>query len=193
MDLNETIRLCQLGDKEAFRTLFESVEKKAMSTAYLISGHRGIAEDILQESYIKCFREIKKLKNPRAFNVWFYRILVRTGWDLSKKYSRVIPMNPEDISICIGSDDTNSIDYMLDMSSEYETLKSAIDGLSHKLRETVILYYYNELSIDEISNVQGVLAATVKTRLFYARNKLKKIMEESEKCNTLDVEYIGGE
>jgi hypothetical protein len=93
MDIQDTIKRCQCGEKEAFQELFKSIEKQALATAYLISGNRGIAEDILQEAYIKSFKEIKKLKNPQVFKIWFYRILVRTGWEMSKKQSSLIPMD----------------------------------------------------------------------------------------------------
>ena len=86
--MQDTIRRCKLGDKEAFQELLQIIEKKALATAYFLSGKRGIAEDILQETYMKCFMEIDKLKDPEAFKVWFFRILVRTGWKMSKKQSK---------------------------------------------------------------------------------------------------------
>ena len=69
MDIHEIVKRCQLGEKEAFRELLQTVEKKALATAYLLSGNRGIAEDILQETYMKCFVEINKLQEPQAFKV----------------------------------------------------------------------------------------------------------------------------
>lgn len=174
VDLKETIRLCQLEDKEAFKSLFSSIEKKALATAYFISGNRGIAEDILQEAYIKCFKEIKKLKNPEAFNVWFYRILVRTGWKMVKKYSSIIPVNSSIPSQDSIYDDKQNIDNIMDESEMRYTVQKAIDHLSHKLKIVVILYYFNDMTISEISKVQGCPKATVKSRLFYARNILKK-------------------
>lgn len=174
MDLKETIRLCQLEDKEAFKDLFNSIEKKALATAYLISGTRGIAEDILQEAYIKCFKEIKKLKSPEAFNVWFYRILVRTGWKMTKKYSSIIPVSDSIASDDSIYDDKQNIDNIIDESEMRYTVQKAIDNLSHKLKIVVILYYFNDMTISEISKVQGCPKATVKSRLFYARNILKK-------------------
>lgn len=174
MDLKETIRLCQLEDKEAFKKLFSFVEKKALATAYFISGNRGIAEDILQEAYIKCFKEIKKLKNPEAFNVWFYRILVRTGWKMVKKYSSNIPVSSSITSEDSIYDDKQNIDNIMDESEMRHTVQKAINKLSHKLKIVVILYYFNDMTISEISKVQGCPKATVKSRLFYARNTLKK-------------------
>lgn len=189
MNLKETIRHCQLGNKDEFRNLFLSIEKKALSTAYLISGNRGIAEDILQEAYIKCFKEIKNLKNPEAFNIWFYRILVRTGWDMTKRYSVIIPMDPADINKGTTEDKNNNIDFLMDRYDTQITVKKAIDNLSYKLKETIVLFYFNELSVEEISRVQGCLKSTVKSRLFYARSKLKKELNSYVEADM--VQYYG--
>lgn len=172
MDLKDTVRRCQAGEKEAFRTLYQAVEKKALATAYLLSGNKGIAEDILQETYIKSFMEIKNLREPDAYKLWFYRTLVRTGWELSKKYSNLIPTGAvlEDETAYKNPDMENMID-------SYETrqmVQNAVNGLSKNLKTTIILFYYNCMTIKEISKIQGCLPATVKSRLFYARTILKK-------------------
>ncbi|SFB02286.1 RNA polymerase sigma factor [Clostridium frigidicarnis] len=177
MDIQETIKRCQQGEKEAFQELLQTVEKKALATAYFLSGNRGIAEDILQETYMKCFMEINKLKDPRAFNTWFFKILVRTGWKMSKKQSILIPMEitsqNEDLFCDVNQGRKNAID-------TYETkhiMQNAINNLSKNLKTVVILYYYNDMSIEEISKVTGCFKATVKSRLFYARAALKKQLE----------------
>ena len=63
MDLNNIIKRCQSGEKDAFEELLKSVEKKAFATAYFISGNKDLAKDIVQETYLKCFININTLKN----------------------------------------------------------------------------------------------------------------------------------
>ncbi|NRY03379.1 DNA-directed RNA polymerase specialized sigma24 family protein [Clostridium beijerinckii] len=92
MEIEEMVTRCKLGEKEAFRELLKTVEKKALATAYFLSGNRGIAEDILQETYMKCFMEINKLQEPQAFKVWFFKILMRTGWKMTKKQSELVAL-----------------------------------------------------------------------------------------------------
>lgn len=174
MDLEQTIERCQSGEKEAFRELLQSVEKKALATAYLLSGSRGIAEDILQEAYIKVFRKINMLREPQTFNIWFFRILVRTGWEMTQKYSSIIPVDfTSDEGLLIN----NAINTDNNTFEAYETqseVQNAINKLSNNLKTVIILYYYNDMSIEEISKVLNCLKATVKSRLFYARTVLKK-------------------
>ncbi|KFX56954.1 sigma-70 family RNA polymerase sigma factor [Clostridium botulinum] len=174
MDMQDTIRRCKLGEKEAFRELLQTVEKKALSTAYFLSGKRGIAEDILQETYMKCFMEIDKLKDPEAFKVWFFRILVRTGWKMSKKQSMLVPTDITSENEALFYNEKQNEENIIDTYEIKHIVKSAINNLSENLKTVVILYYFNDMSIEEISKVTGCFKATVKSRLFYARGALKK-------------------
>ncbi|MBZ9692643.1 sigma-70 family RNA polymerase sigma factor [Clostridium sp. M14] len=172
--MQDTIRRCKLGEKEAFQELLQTVEKKALATAYFLSGKRGIAEDILQETYMKCFMEIYKLKDPEAFKVWFFRILVRTGWKMSKKQSMLVPTDITSENEALFYNEKQNEENIIDTYETKHIVKSAINNLSENLKTVVILYYFNDMSIEEISKVTGCFKATVKSRLFYARGALKK-------------------
>nr|WP_252236780.1 sigma-70 family RNA polymerase sigma factor [Clostridium sp. CH2] len=172
--MQDTIIRCKLGEKEAFQELLQIVEKKALATAYFLSGKRGIAEDILQETYMKCFMEIDKLKDPEAFKVWFFRILVRTGWKMSKKQSMLVPTDITSENETLFYNEKQNEENIIDTYETKHIVKSAINNLSENLKTVVILYYFNDMSIEEISKVTGCFKATVKSRLFYARGALKK-------------------
>nr|WP_243428906.1 sigma-70 family RNA polymerase sigma factor [Clostridium botulinum] len=172
--MQDTIRRCKLGDKVAFQELLQTVEKKALATAYFLSGKRGIAEDILQETYMKCFMEIDKLKDPEAFKVWFFRILVRTGWKMSKKQSMLVPTDITSENEALFYNEKQNEENIIDTYEIKHIVKSAINNLSENLKTVVTLYYFNDMSIEEISKVTGCFKATVKSRLFYARGALKK-------------------
>nr|WP_242974199.1 MULTISPECIES: sigma-70 family RNA polymerase sigma factor [unclassified Clostridium] len=172
--MQDTIRRCKLGEKEAFQELLQTVEKKALATAYFLSGKRGIAEDILQETYMKCFMEIDKIKDPEAFKVWFFRILVRTGWKMSKKQSMLVPTDITSDNGALFYNEKQNEENIIDTYETKHIVKSAINNLSENLKTVVILYYFNDMSIEEISKVTGCFKATVKSRLFYARGALKK-------------------
>ncbi|MDR5587223.1 MULTISPECIES: sigma-70 family RNA polymerase sigma factor [Clostridium] len=174
MDIQDTIMRCKLGEKEAFQELLQTVEKKALATAYFLSGKRGIAEDILQETYMKCFMEIDKLKDPEAFKIWFFRILVRTGWKMSKKQSMLVPTDITSENEALFYNEKQNEENIIDTYETKHIVKSAINNLSENLKTVVILYYFNDMSIEEISKVTGCFKATVKSRLFYARGALKK-------------------
>ena len=179
MEIEEIVTRCKQGEKEAFRELLQTVEKKALATAYFLSGNRGIAEDILQEAYMKCFMEIDKLKEPKSFKVWFFRILIRTGWKMSKKQSELVPLEITSKNEELFCDENQGRENVIDSYEIKHVMKNAINNLSENLKTVVILYYYNDMSIEEISKVTGCFKATIKSRLFYARAALKKQLESS--------------
>lgn len=65
----EIIKRCQQGEEAAFDALYKACATKALRTAYLLVGNRNIAEDIIQEAFLECYRDIKKLRNPQFFQV----------------------------------------------------------------------------------------------------------------------------
>ena len=174
MDIEEIVTRCKLGEKEAFRELLQTVEKKALATAYYLSGNKGIAEDILQETYMKCFMEIDKLQEPQAFKVWFFKILIRTGWKMTKKQSALIPLEITSENEELFCDENQGRENVIDNYEIKHVMQNAVNNLSENLKMVVILYYYNDMSIEEISKITGCFKATVKSRLFYARAALKK-------------------
>lgn len=99
MDKLDLIEHFQLGDMSSFSELYKLYSKRALGTAYLIAGQKSLAEDIVQESFIQCFHSIKKLKNIETFDVWFYKIVTRTGWRMvSKNKSTLLLDEPETLN-----------------------------------------------------------------------------------------------
>ncbi|MDD7793485.1 RNA polymerase sigma factor [Clostridium sp. 'White wine YQ'] len=171
MDKIDLIKKFQFGDVDSFEQLYKIYSKKAFGSAYLISGDKDIAEDIVQETFFQCFKEIKKLKEPLAFDVWFYKTLVRYAWKISAKHKKTIPL--EDI-------DYESLSSEMDYRETKLMLDQAIEKLSPSLKTVIILYYFNDMSIKEISKILGCFQGTVKSRLYNAKKALKKVLVESE-------------
>lgn len=165
----ELIIRCQKGDLNSFSELYQAYKKRAFGTAYLISNQKGIADDIVQEAFIQCYKTIKNLKNPETFDVWFYKVLVRTGWRLVKKHNRFILM--EELY------ETEDLNSTTNISITKLDVYDALEKLSLPLKTVVILHYFNDLTIEEISNVLGCFKGTVKSRLHNARKQLFKALD----------------
>ena len=168
------VRRMQAGDTAAFNEIFAAYGKTAVRTAALISGDSNLAEDIAQEAFVLCLIHIGELKNPLAFRSWFFRILTRCAWKLSDRRMRETEWNDQALPPCPDC-------YPSDKSVHSEELCSALKQLGVKQRMAVVLYYFNELSIREIAQVTASREATVKTRLFAARQRLKRALERREK------------
>jgi len=173
----DLIKRCQLGDSGSFSELYHLHRKKALGTAYLIANQKGIAEDIVQESFIECFRKIQTIKNPEAFEAWFYKILVRTGWRMVKKHNYFLLMGDQNME---GLSKTMDLNSELDASETNLMVHEALAQLSLPLKTVVILYYFNDMTIEKISKVLGCFPGTVKSRLYNARIQLHDVFNEDE-------------
>jgi RNA polymerase sigma-70 factor (ECF subfamily) len=166
---SDLIKRCQQGDLHSFSELYALYSKKALATAALISGSRGIAQDIVQEAFIQCFDRIKDLHDPERFDPWFYRILVRTGWGMVKKQAHAVPVDDDRMDTLITATDPHS---GLDDYETSLTVREALEKLSLPLKTVVVLHYFNDLSIKDIAGVLGCFQGTVKSRLHHARREL---------------------
>lgn len=166
-------RRFQAGDEAAFAELYELCKNQALRSAFLITGNYYDSENVLQETFWKCYQNLPKLKEPDKFKPWFYRILTRTAWEYCQKRDRETPMGEPLAQLA-----QDSADLAADLAEAAETrreLMAAIDRLPLQQKTAVILYYYDGLSVEEIAKATGAFAGTVKSRLFNARRKLKKL------------------
>lgn len=180
MTIEETaalVRQMQAGNTDAFDEIFAAYEQKAVRTAALICGEVPLAEDIAQEAFVTCLLQIEKLQNPYCFSSWFFKTLIRCAWKQTKKKQKLMPA--EEI-LAEGAQGLPPVfdSYPSEQQAMYEKLYAAIDSLGQKQRTTLILYYFNDFSIKEIAQITSSLEATVKSRLFAAKSRLRKALAE---------------
>jgi RNA polymerase sigma-70 factor (ECF subfamily) len=186
MDKAQIIKQCQLGDIDSFSELYNMYSKQAMGTAYLIAGHSGLAEDIVHEAFVHCFNSIHKLKSMETFEVWFYKIVTRTGWKL-------VAQNKG--SICMDELENKTPIVDLQASVELETcvdrlfIYDALAELSLEMRTVIVLHYFNDLTIKGISKILGCFEGTVKSRLHNAKKQLKEILQKDHIVDSLRTSY----
>lgn len=177
MDEETIVRRKIAGDMDAFEELMQKYGKPALRAAWLISGNAADSEDIVQEAFTICYLNRKKLRNPAAFKTWFYRILTRSAWKICKKAGRE---RPEEEPASAQADSGRSVLENCIMKEEERILYKAVEQLPPKQKTVLILYYYNNMSIREIARICGVFEGTVKSRLFHAKERLKKILTQEE-------------
>ncbi len=175
------------GSEAAFDELYRSYSGKLYRMAYFITSNQSDSEDILQETFVKCYLYRSKLKQADCFESWLYQILVRTAWRLERKKKGRAEISFE--GILEQEEDKKSAEHIredkktggpLESVLEAETAKEIQKALSHldiKYRTVVLLYYYNDLSTREIAQITGAMEGTIKSRLFKARKLLKDLLE----------------
>ena len=75
-----------------FDTLFETYQTEALRAAYLICGNRADAEDVVQDTFVKCYESMSQLHDPTRVKAWLFRILTRTAWRACQKHRREMPV-----------------------------------------------------------------------------------------------------
>ena len=179
MDDAEIVRQMKMGNKEAFHFLYEKYKNLLFRTACLISGNRTDGEDILQETFVKCFLHINELQKEEGLRPWLFQILTRTAWQYCKKRGKEIP--DEEILDKLEDNLVNSPLATFLASERAAQIQKSIKALDVKHKTVIVLYYYNEMSTREISMILNCKEGTIKSRLFQARTLLRKDLVTTEK------------
>lgn len=171
MNETEIVKKIQAGDMNAFEEIFEIYKNQAIRYAYLITNNKFTSEDIVQETFVKCYLKIKDLKNVEQFKSWLFKILTRTAWDYMKKDKAVLPV--EDIFEKAKNENIDKSLHSYIRNEESKMLRAEIDNLELKQKTVIVLYYFNGFTIKEIAKIMGCFEGTVKSRLHSARKNLK--------------------
>ena len=171
MNETEVVKKIQAGDMNAFEEIFEIYKNQAIRYAYLITNNKFTSEDIVQETFVKCYLKIKDLKNVEQFKSWLFKILTRTAWDYMKKDKAVLPV--EDIFEKAKNENIDKSLHSYIRNEESKMLRAEIDNLELKQKSVIVLYYFNGFTIKEIAKIMGCFEGTVKSRLHSARKNLK--------------------
>ncbi len=172
------------GDDKAFETLVKRSKSKVYTTIYLIVKDRYIAEDLMQEAYIKAIDVIKsgRYNEEGKFLPWILRISHNMAIDHFRKDKRYPTIVLED-----GSKVFNSFDFAEDSAEEQqmkadqvENIREMIKKLPDEQREVLVMRHYEDLSFQEIADQTGVSINTALGRMRYALINLRKMLNKQE-------------
>jgi RNA polymerase sigma-70 factor (ECF subfamily) len=173
---------CQMGKTESYRYIVEKYKVRAFNAALLFTGNREDALDLSQEAFYKAFRAIKSFQSGKNFYTWFYKILKNLCLNHYKRIkSRRIVFSDMQDKIKSGwyVSQTDKPDEIFEENELREVLWRALKKLKAHDREILILKEFNELSYKEIAEILNIPIGSVMSRLFYARQKIAKILEEA--------------
>jgi RNA polymerase sigma factor (sigma-70 family) len=183
MDSQEAIKdeilvlRCQEGDSSAFESLLGRWQDRLWRHACRITGDDDAAWDALQDTWINISRCIRHLRSPSAFKAWAYRITTNKCRDLIRKEKRrrkIVEDFFEEVVIRDAPETNLAVDPFP------VTLADALKCLSGKDRTILSLKYEEDFQISEIAAILEIPEGTVKSRLYQAREHLKKIMERKK-------------
>ena len=179
MELTELVRKAQSGDQEAMSELYQQTCQRVYALALRLTSDPDRAMDAVQESYLSALQNLDKLQKPEAFLHWMFQITAnccRKFHNREKRY--VSPEQDEEENSYFDSipdpDEKILPEAAADSGETRRLVLELVDRLPPEQRKCVVLYYFSECSVEEIARLQGCAENTVKSRLNYARKKLKE-------------------
>lgn len=165
------LELAQKGDNEAFARLIEEVKIKLYKTGISILKNDDDTCDAIQETLVSAYKNLKNLNEEKYFSTWIIRILINKCYDIIRKNKKITYLNEK-----MQKEESGYYEMYCD-ESELEKILNQIDS---DLRTVVVLYYYDDLSVSEISDVLNIPEGTVKSRLARSRDKIYEIIKKEE-------------
>jgi RNA polymerase sigma factor (sigma-70 family) len=169
------------GKINAFSYIVDRHKDRAFNLAFRICGNHEEAEEIAQDSFLKAYRSLNGFRMKSSFATWLYRIVYNTAIShirIKKKGILSLEDFPADATDFIGNNTTEE-----EAEKEYRSslINFALQKITEEERGLISLYYYDEMSTDEISDVTGISKSNIKVKLFRARQKMSEIIEKVEK------------
>ena len=169
--MEELVEKSKKGDNQAFSDLIISIENELYKIARTRLRNEDDIKEAVQETIVKSYSSIKKLRNSKFFKTWIIKILIN---ECNNIYTKNKKNNFEEYDEnTLKSESTNEINDKID-NLDFFIL---IDNLNYSERIVMTLFYLEDFSTKEIAKILNEPEATIRTRLSRSRNKLKKFIE----------------
>jgi RNA polymerase sigma-70 factor (ECF subfamily) len=166
---------CQARDEQAFAELIRGYDSRLRYFLLKLLGDAHAAEDAAQDVWLDVYRGLVRLRDPAAFRAWLYRLARdRAFRRLRATRPMQVALQVNDIAISDETDESFS-------REEAEQIHVALDKLSPEHREVLVLRFIDDLSYEEIGTVTGCRPGTVKSRIHYAKQVLRRTIDKGDR------------
>ncbi|OEK01869.1 hypothetical protein BFP97_10235 [Roseivirga sp. 4D4] len=173
LKLKLLILRCQAGNEPAFGELYERFNQSTLVFLKNLTDSE-IAQDLNQEVWLQVYRQIATLADARRFKAWLFQVARNKALDYFKSSKRLRelheimkPDKPLEVQMPFDEVDFNKSDL----------LKLSLDGLSPKLREVIVLNFFEGMDYTEIAFILGCSLGTVKSRIYNGKLKIRELLE----------------
>lgn len=171
----ELVERAMGGDREAFTALASRSLPRLVGTAGLILGGRDAAEDAVQESLVRAWRDLPSLRDPERFEAWLYRVLMRACHDEARRARRLTRADAVVEPLGVASDHAAAM-------AERDAIDAVLRRLSLEQRTVLVLRYYLDLSNEDIAVALGLPRGTVKSRVNRALGAMRAELAAVERA-----------
>jgi RNA polymerase sigma-70 factor (ECF subfamily) len=170
------------GDTDAFRVLVERHSRPLFRLAYRMTGNQQDAEDVVQDSFLRAYKQLDRFDERASFGTWLYRIAVNCSLDLVRSRKRRNElMTPEDSEMddpILSLPSHDPAPDRIAMSGEVrDRVAEAMTELSASERTAFVLRHFEGMCIEEVSQVLGCQPGAAKHSVFRAVQKLRRALE----------------
>jgi len=169
MTENELIEACLKQDRLAQKELYDRYSRAMYTAAYRITNDFEIANDVLQDAFIKVFRHLKGFRQESTLGAWIKTIVVRTALSKVKKESRMEGLQDHHLQ-------EQTLDWGHHLEADY--LEQAIQALPPGYRSVFVLIEVEGYSHQEVAKLLDISVGTSKSQLFYAKRKLRDTLKK---------------
>jgi len=190
--IEELIAKAKAGESESFGQIYEMYREKGIAIARQYVKTAEDAEDMYQDAFIKAMEHIDSFDETKSFGPWLDTIIVNTckNYLVKKKPTSFTDVSDEEmdfVDTIANSDEDIIPESAYDRKELMEIMDGIIGALPAAQKEAVVLFYYKEMSVKQIAQVQEVPEDTVKSRLNYSRKKVSEGVLEFEKKNGIKI------
>lgn len=184
------------GDTRAFQTLIERYHDALMRFLIRLTGQRQLAEDVFQDTFLQVHQSLEGFDSERRFKPWLFTIAANKGRDALRKISRrpAVSLNAAARAHAGDSDDAPAfVDLMsidippastrMEQAEQSAMVQRALDTLSPRLKETLLLAYFQKLSYAQLSDLLGIPLGTVKSRIHAAVASFAQAWQQELEAN----------
>jgi RNA polymerase sigma-70 factor, ECF subfamily len=182
VDEQQAIQRLKQGDISGLEFLVARHQVKAVRTAYLITRDQGLAEDIVQDSFLQAFRAIRGFDATRPFEAWFLRSVVNAAVKTMQRSARQVEVGDESDESLLAelAARVESVESQVESIEVQNQIWDAMQKLSPRQRAVVVQRYFLEMSEKEMAAETGSAVGTVKWMLNAARERMRGLLERSE-------------
>lgn len=174
-DIIEQVRA---GNTRRYALLVDRHKDRALTVATRLTGDREEAEELVQDAFLRAFKNLDQFRGDAMFGTWFYRIVYNLCMTrVTRRHGRPETFDLDDgamLENLLVDQDEPSIHERMESEELREMISNEVDKLPERFRSVVLLFYIQEMSYEEMVSVLSVPVGTVKTNLFRARNLLKE-------------------
>lgn len=164
------------GDADAFRFIVREHKDNAYTLAYSVVKDEALAQDVVQVAFIKAYRKLDTFKKESSFSTWFYRIVINEAFNKQikekKKPEALDTVSPDEFKL----EEINAVFSKMEQNDQQYYINEAFTRLPSDYSLALRLFYLNEFSLDEITQITGWTNANTRVLLYRARKEINRVL-----------------